>query len=98
MAVGTPPRTVMPAVAVGTKPVALRDHFATEYWAGLRFLVFGRAVPGVLFGLMGWLQLSRVLTTIATAQAGSSLGSIAGRVVSPTLYTMFCAIPAVLYL
>jgi protein-S-isoprenylcysteine O-methyltransferase Ste14 len=75
-----------------------RRRFTPEYWAGLRFLAFGRAVPGVLFGLMGWLQLSHVLFTLQNMPAGAGAGTVAERVVSPLLYTAFCTIPAVLYL
>lgn len=77
--------------------VELRARFDSAYWAGMRFLVFGRAVPGILFGFMGYLQLTKVLSNVAGIRAGGG-GSIASGVVSPALYTMFCAIPAVLYL
>jgi protein-S-isoprenylcysteine O-methyltransferase Ste14 len=73
-------------------------RFTSEYWAGLRWLAFGRAIPGVLFGLMGWLQLARVVTALQTLPAGAGATRVADKVISPALYCAFCAIPAVLYL
>jgi protein-S-isoprenylcysteine O-methyltransferase Ste14 len=64
----------------------------------VRFLAFGRAVPGALFALMGWIQLSRVINGLHTLPAGAGAGTVAERVVSPLLYTAFCTIPAALYL
>jgi len=78
--------------------VSLRRRFDAQYWAGIRFMLFGRTVPGVLFGYMGWLQLARVLNAVQTLNGGASAWTVASRIVSPALYTMFCAIPAVLYL
>lgn len=85
-------------VASAAPHAARRQRFTPEYWSNLRFLVFGRAVPGTLFGFMGWLQLSKVLANITHLRAGVGAVSVAGGVVSPALYTMFCTIPAVLYL
>jgi protein-S-isoprenylcysteine O-methyltransferase Ste14 len=86
------------AVPAVVAPHPRRTRFTAQYWAGIRFLVFGRAVPGVLFGLMGWLQLSKTITNIQTVHVGEGLGTIGAGVISPMLYTMFCSIPAVLYL
>jgi protein-S-isoprenylcysteine O-methyltransferase Ste14 len=55
-------------------------------------------VPSALFGLMGWVQLSRVIAALHTMPRGASGWTVADKVVSPGLYTAFCAIPAVLYL
>lgn len=98
MAVGTQPRSVVHAAVAAVPQVELRRRFTPAYWAGLRFLLFGRAVPGILFGCMGWLQLSKVLANIGGLRPGASASTVAGSIVSPALYTMFCAIPAVLYL
>jgi protein-S-isoprenylcysteine O-methyltransferase Ste14 len=98
MAVGTQPRSVMSAAVVAAVPqVALRRRFTPQYWEGLRFLLFGRAVPGILFGVMGWVQLSKVLTNITAFRGGGAV-SVASGIVSPALYTAFCSIPAALYL
>lgn len=87
-------------VATAAPHAAQRQRFTPTYWSNLRFLVFGRAVPGTLFGFMGWLQLSKVLANITALRTGGQIGatSVAGGIVSPALYTMFCCIPAVLYL
>jgi protein-S-isoprenylcysteine O-methyltransferase Ste14 len=98
MAVGTQPSHIAPAaVSVAAPRVGLRRRFDAEYWANIRFLVFGRAVPGMLFGFMGWLQLQRVVGAVTVAQAGVNASSVA-RVIAPALYTLFCGIPAALYL
>jgi len=68
------------------------------YWAGLRFLLFGRAVPAGLFGLMGWVQLNKLVNSLQTLPPSPDVSCVAGRVVSPALYTAFCSIPVVLYL
>lgn len=68
------------------------------YWAGIRFLLFGRAIPATLFGFMGWLQLAKVLRHIQHLPAHASAGTVGARIVSPLLYTAFCAIPVGLYL
>ena len=88
----------MPAAVVAVPRVELRRGFNAQYWSGIRFLLFGRAIPGILFGCMGWLQLTKVVANIETMPAGASAARIGSGVVSPALYTMFCAIPAVLYL
>jgi protein-S-isoprenylcysteine O-methyltransferase Ste14 len=65
-----------------------------EYWANLRYLAFGRAIPALLFGFMGWLQLSRVVTALPGATRADALVHLAPRV----LYALFCAIPVFIYL
>src|ERR1041385_1163491 len=57
------------------------------YWRWIRFLVFGRAVPAVLFAAMGWLQVGHL------AQANGVL-----QVLPRLLYLLFCCIPVGLYL
>ncbi len=57
------------------------------YWKWIRFLVFGRAVPAVLFAEMGWLQVGHV------AQASGVI-----QVLPRLLYLLFCCIPVGLYL
>jgi protein-S-isoprenylcysteine O-methyltransferase Ste14 len=101
MAVGTPSAAGVPRVAAAAAAIAAprdRARFSAEYWAGLRWLAFGRAIPAALFGLMGAMQLSRVIVAVQTMPAGASMGRVADKVVSPALYTAFCAIPTILYL
>ena len=64
----------------------------------MRFLLFGRAVPGALFGVMGWAQLNRVINNVNHLPAGAGINTMAAKVLAPALYTAFCAIPTVLYL
>ena len=101
MAVGTPSAASVPVVpaAVSASATSLRrTRYDADYWAGLRWLAFGRAIPAALFGLMGYVQLARVVHALQTMPATASGWTVADKVVSPALYTAFCAIPAVLYL
>lgn len=100
MAVGTSRAASVAPATAATGPLAgsLARRFTREYWEGLRWLAFGRAVPAVLFGSMGALQLTRVVNALQTMPPGSSAWRFADKVVSPLLYTAFCAIPAVIYL
>ena len=100
MAVGTPRAAAVAPATAAARPLtgSPSRRFTPEYWDGLRWLAFGRAVPGVLFALMGALQLSRVGGALQTMPAHASAWRFADRVVSPLLYCAFCAIPAVLYL
>jgi protein-S-isoprenylcysteine O-methyltransferase Ste14 len=89
---------MLPAVA----PVAARrsrsSRFTPAYWSNLRFFAFGRAIPGFLFGVMGYVQLMKVLGNAEHLPAGAGIGTIGGSILSPALYTAFCGIPAFLYL
>jgi protein-S-isoprenylcysteine O-methyltransferase Ste14 len=88
----------VPAAAASPSPRQTRRRFSAEYWAGLRFIAFGRAVPGALFGLMGWIQLSKAITNLQHLEASHNVVDLGGRVLTPLLYTAFCAIPSLLYL
>jgi protein-S-isoprenylcysteine O-methyltransferase Ste14 len=68
------------------------------YWAGIRFLLFGRTVPAALFGVMGWLQLQRLVSAIHALPPQPGIATLAGKVVATALYTAFCSIPVALYL
>ena len=57
------------------------------YWRWIRFLIFGRAVPAVLFAEMGWLQVGHLQQAHGVLQAVPRL-----------LYLFFCCIPVGLYL
>jgi protein-S-isoprenylcysteine O-methyltransferase Ste14 len=88
----------VPVAAASPLPGKAPRRFSPEYWAGLRFLVFGRAVPGVLFGLMGWIQLTKAITNLQHLEVSHNAVDLGGRVLTPLLYTAFCAIPSLLYL
>ena len=88
-------------MAVSTPtPVALAARAAAPrfgdraYWANIRYLVFGRAVPAILFGFMGWLQITRALSLLPAATTRVALLDVAPRM----LYAAFCCIPVALYL
>jgi protein-S-isoprenylcysteine O-methyltransferase Ste14 len=98
MAVGTPRRACAPVAAASPLPSVAPRRFSPEYWAGLRFMAFGRAVPGVLFGLMGAIQLSKAITNLQHLEVSHDVVDLGGRVLTPLLYTAFCAIPSLLYL
>ncbi len=57
------------------------------YWRWIRFLIFGRALPAMLFAEMGWLQVGHVESAQGVLQ-----------VVPRVLYLLFCTIPVGLYL
>jgi protein-S-isoprenylcysteine O-methyltransferase Ste14 len=100
MAVGTPSAASVPVVATAAAAAGhlRRTRFIADYWAGLRWLAFGRAIPAALFALMGYVQLARVVTALNTMPAHATAWRVADKVVSPALYTAFCAIPTILYL
>jgi len=67
------------------------------YWAWVRFTVFGRGVPAMLFGWMGWVQVSHLGTVLTWAQQNPSPRAAAD-LVARALYLAFCCIPVGLYL
>ncbi|HEX6493337.1 MAG TPA: isoprenylcysteine carboxylmethyltransferase family protein [Candidatus Dormibacteraeota bacterium] len=79
-----PPQATVDAVL--RLPLAARVRHPL-YWRWIRFLVFGRAIPAVLFAEMGWLQVGHL------TQAHGML-----QVVPRLLYLLFCTIPVGLYL
>ena len=64
----------------------------------LRYLLFGCAVPAVLFGFLGWYNLSRLLDQIT---GGERAHGVLGLVTGPlerALYLAFVSIPIVIYI
>jgi protein-S-isoprenylcysteine O-methyltransferase Ste14 len=72
--------------AVLRLPLPLRFRHPL-YWQWIRFLVFGRALPAVLFAEMGWLQIGHLAGAHGVLQ-----------MLPRTLYLLFCCIPVGLYL
>ena len=70
----------------------LRDHVDD-----VRFLVFGRSLPAVLFGVMGYRVLLILIGQTHDAVAHVSAAALLG-VVPTALYLLFCAIPVGVYL
>ena len=65
-----------------------------EYWVGVRYLAFGRAVPTALFGFLGWIQLQRVLSVLPETDFEYAFTTVLPRL----LYLTFCCLPVVIYL
>src|SRR5207237_10087634 len=57
------------------------------YWRWIRFLIFARAVPAVLFAEMGWLQMGHRQQAYGAVQA-----------LPPLLHPFLCCIPVGLHL
>ncbi len=76
---------------IAEQPAAktLRDHVDD-----VRFLVFGRSLPAVLFGVMGYRALLIFMGQTHDAFAHVSATAVLG-VVPTALYLLFCAIPVV---
>jgi protein-S-isoprenylcysteine O-methyltransferase Ste14 len=87
---------------IATTPARTRLRGSTggrqAYRAGVRFLLFGRAVPATLFGVMGWVQLHKLVASLQALPAQPNVSLVASRIISPALYTAFCSIPVILYL
>jgi protein-S-isoprenylcysteine O-methyltransferase Ste14 len=64
----------------------------------LRYLFFGRALPAVLFGLLGYRVLTGLVGQIRALPAHPSALDIAAGPFPNTLYVFFCAIPVGIYL
>jgi len=79
---------------IAEQPAAktLRDHVDD-----VRFLVFGRSLPAVLFGVMGYRVLLIFMGQAHDAFAHVSATAVLG-VVPTALYLLFCAIPVGVYL
>lgn len=81
-------------LGIAEKPAVktLRDHVDD-----VRFLVFGRSLPAVLFGVMGYRVLLILIGQTRDAFAHVSASAVLG-VVPTALYLLFCAIPVGVYL
>ena len=78
-----PPATVDTVLRL---PLAARVRHPL-YWKWIRFLIFGRTIPAVLFAEMGWLQVGHLQSAHTVLQFLPRL-----------LYLLFCCIPVGLYL
>ena len=90
---GAPPAAV---TQVARLPFSKRVR-QPVYWAWVRFVVFGRGLPAMLFGLIGWFQVAHLQTVFAYVQMHPSPRA-ASDLVSRALYLVFCCIPVGLYL
>jgi protein-S-isoprenylcysteine O-methyltransferase Ste14 len=64
----------------------------------IRFLVFGRSLPAVLFGLLGYRVLLNLVSQIRGLPAHPGPLDVAGGPLPTGLYFLFCAIPVGIYL
>ncbi len=65
--------------------------------ARLRYAVFGRVVPGVLFSVLGYLQFGHLQHSCDNNACNDFIGLLSGPV-TRTLYLLFCVIPVALYI
>ena len=66
---------------------------ARLYLDELRFLVFGRAVPAVLFAVLGYRVLLNLLGQVRSGSMHLSVASVLEGPLPTALYLCFCAIP-----
>lgn len=81
------------AVRRGAVPAGLGTHLDV-----LRFLIFGRAVPAVFFGVLGWRVLLNFLSQVRSLPTPVRPLDVMGGPLPVGLYFLFCAIPVAIYL
>src|ERR1700692_996157 len=64
----------------------------------IRFLVFGRSVPAVLFALLGWRVLSNLLSQVRALPVHAGIGDVLAGPLTTGVYLLFCVIPVGIYL
>jgi protein-S-isoprenylcysteine O-methyltransferase Ste14 len=64
----------------------------------IRFLVFGRSLPAVLFALLGWRVLLNLLSQVRALPVHAGLGNYLSGPVTTAVYLAFCVIPVGIYL
>jgi len=64
----------------------------------VRFLAFGRALPAVLFAVLGYRVLLNLVGDIQALPAHPAFSDIVARPLPTALYLCFCAIPVGIYL
>lgn len=80
-----------------TLPVAVTRQPLRAHVDDVRFLVFGRALPAVLFALLGYRVLLNLVAQVQAAVAHITPLGVIG-VVPTALYFLFCTIPVGVYL
>jgi len=71
---------------------------ARLHFEELRFLVFGRALPAVLFALLGYRVLLNLVAQVHGLPNPPTVASIARGPLPTALYFCFCSIPVAIYL
>jgi protein-S-isoprenylcysteine O-methyltransferase Ste14 len=64
----------------------------------LRFLVFGRSLPAVLFALLGWRVLLNLLSQVRALPVHAGPGDYLAGPLTTGVYLAFCVIPVGIYL
>jgi len=64
----------------------------------IRFLVFGRSLPAVLFALLGFRVLLNLLSQVRALPAHGGLGDLLAGPLTTGVYLLFCVIPVGIYL
>ncbi|MFZ0130559.1 MAG: isoprenylcysteine carboxylmethyltransferase family protein [Candidatus Dormiibacterota bacterium] len=64
----------------------------------LRFLIFGRSLPAVLFALLGWRVLLNVLSQVRALPVHAGVGDVISGPLTTGVYLLFCVIPVGIYL
>jgi protein-S-isoprenylcysteine O-methyltransferase Ste14 len=74
----------------------LNQSIQASFWQRLRYNLFGRSIPGVLFGFLGWLQLGHLRAAIEQVRTLDWFAILG--IYRASLYCLFCAAPALVYL
>ena len=85
------PRTPEPQAPPGSRAA---DGMLEE----LRYLLFGCAVPAVLFGFLGWYNLTRLLDQLSGDQRPHGVFDLFTGPLERALYLAFVSIPVVIYI
>jgi protein-S-isoprenylcysteine O-methyltransferase Ste14 len=64
----------------------------------IRFLVFGRSLPAVLFALLGYRVLLNLLAQVRALPAHPGPGDVLAGPLTTAVYLLFCVIPVGIYL
>src|ERR1700730_1275664 len=64
----------------------------------LRFLIFGRSLPAVLFALLGWRVFLNLLAQVRALPVHAGIGDVFAGPVTTGVYLLFCVIPVGIYL
>src|ERR1700681_2998315 len=64
----------------------------------LRFLIFGRSLPAMLFALLGWRVLLNLLFQVRMLPVHAGVGDVLAGPLTTGVYLLFCVIPVGIYL
>jgi protein-S-isoprenylcysteine O-methyltransferase Ste14 len=64
----------------------------------IRFLVFGRSVPAMLFALLGWRVFLNLLSQVRALPVHAGFGDFLAGPLTTAVYLAFCVIPVGIYL